>query len=1005
MLEKDTSHLVIVGLFAAATIVILLLSIWQLMALRKNSRLILKNAGEEGGWRNLLNWIRTERWYHESSILSIPGNFLRYTDGSFGAAFWIDAGNTIYADLPRVNQIYEKWAELIGRYSKLGYVVQIRDTKHISTGDDFYRHLQNLNREFVHREARSLYLANAAELNRQFAEAEIKQTKQTLWIRVPTRHASDQHKENWRAYWQVFRENLSVSGFFLAWFKMYELKGNKIIRRISATEQRMRKEAEKIFREFELEAPQDLQRLSEKELRKVVYLGHVESATGVPIFLDAQHDLRPYFGKEKISYGEDIIWHGSVPAAIISMSRPPSRETEVGIMRALNSNPTLCFRHTIISDFMPLSDARAQKKLNAAIKRLERQHKLAEGKGKESKKDPHIENNLKRLIKVKKSLGDPGARPLQARVCILVYGLPVKNNNQRDTAKTYLDAACERVINTIRLMPGADGVRETAEHLRVIYPQMLPGELSARELGYEIEAESRDALALAPLDGDFKGCGDGELWVTSVTGEIFPLTLRRPLGTRAPGAYIVAGGGGGKSFLVGTEILCWLNYFRKGRVIAVDYGRSYAWLAKALNGRVFEFSNARDAEVLTFNSWWYPGLEDGLEPDDRQIELVAREIMRLAGISQTDQRRTTARGFIIRLIKRVYDEFVSQNKIEGMEKHEPTLSAFYRVLTAYDTTREGDVIKSLITEMEYALEQWLGNPWIDAPTAQVLKENSRFTIFELSNLDGFGDELKEVLAFRTAAFVMNTEYNRADGEFSATLKIFDEMHENRRRFPMIADAIDILARRERKSMGSLLLASQNFKDLEYIEGVLTNTAIKIAGKQEHPVTEAEEGKVTDFKALINNMNLNQIAQSELKKIVNVDGEFTEFLVKIETGGGAGVVSKFRHRVSPLLYWILTTDPDEINAKEAVEKLTGEFWTYDEMFDYLARKYPYGLDRNVKFDGTELAAVVERFKQPDQFARVDLSQIPMIAAELEEMAEELVEVERLDAAKPVRQLNS
>lgn len=969
MPEKDITHLVIASVFVVATVVLFVLFLWKARQLRR-AFLDYRTAfgNDENRVKTLVNWLRIERWHHESSILSIPGDYARHTDGSYTAAFRIETGNTIYTDLTKVNGIYEKWAELVGRYAKEGYIVQIRDTKHLANGDKFRKHLQELPTSGVHPEARSLYLANTGELTSRFARAEVKESTQTLWIRVPTKHPADQSKESWRNYWRVFRENFSFSNFLLAWFKVYERKNNRIVRRLKTAEEKCRAEAEKIFRDFQNEAPQRLVRFKQQELKKVVYLAHVENAASVPSFVGHEHDLRPYFGAEKIQYSEDVIWHGNTPVAIVSLNRPPGVYTEVGIMRAINSNPTLRFRHTIVADLMPLDDAAALREINRAMKPLERQRKHAINKNKESAIDPRINSNLERLKTVKGSLGNPGARPVRGRLCVLVYGFPVKDNEAKETVKKYLDECCDQLIKTIRLMPGADGVRETGESLSVLYPRLMVGEMERVNYGYEILGESRDVLALAPIDGDFKGTEDGELWVVSATGELMPLTLYRPLGTQAPGAYIVAGSGGGKSFLVGTEIVCWLNYFAGGRVVVVDYGGSYSWLAKALNGKVYEFNNSRHAEVLSFNSWWYPGLEDGEEPDEKQIELVVREILRLSGIKEHDSRRTLAGGLLKRLVHRVYDEFTSQNRIVGMEKQEPTLSAFYRVLTAYDLTREVESVKNLVAEMTYSLEQWLRNPWIDAPTSPALKASSRFTIFELSSLDQFGDELKEVLAFRVAAFVMNTELNKVDGQFTNTLKIFDEMHENKRRFPMLADAIDVLARRERKSMGSILLASQNFKDLEKIEGVLTNCSVKIAGKQENPVLEAEEGRVTDFKALVNNMNLNDPSMQELKKIVNIEGEFAQFMVKIESGGG-GTTSKFMHRVSPLLYWILSNSPSEINAKKRVEELTGDFWTYDQMFDYLANAHPFGL-KGAKFDDTELVELRSRFEfmtEPDATA--------------------------------------
>jgi hypothetical protein len=531
-------------------------------------------------------------------------------------------------------------------------------------------------------------------------------------------------------------------------------------------------------------------------------------------------------------------------------------------------------------------------------------------------------------------------------------------------------------------MPGADAVRETGVHLPNLYPNLIVGELSAKLNGRELDGECRDMMTLAPFEGHWHGTGKtGETWIENLTGELIPLTFFRPSGTSSPVAYIIAGAGGGKAFFIGKEIRNWLAYFKKSKCIVVDFGGSYEWLARALGGSVFRFTargataakagrrnEAEEDDVLTYNIWWYPGLEEGELPDDAQIELVVREILKLSGTRIDSSEAPVRAGLIRKFVRRVYENTVPRNRPDLKRSYEPRLSDFCGVLENYPSEREPEIQKAW-TDLKLTLQQWRGNRWLDAVTSPVLKENNRFVIYDLDTLKEFPDQVREVLAFRVAAAVLNSELMKVDGNYVHTLKVFDEMHNHARDYPMMIEAIDIAGRQDRKKMGAMLLASHSFKDVRAVRGATTNAAIKIAGQQNSTNLHDDSGEKTDFKALVDDMGLTTLAVEEIKHIRGGGKSFREFLIKIETGG-QGEIGFLRNDSSPLDYWCLTTSPEEVNVRRRVFELVENILGTDQTFNYLATRYPFGLPDGEKFDDSELRTLAERYNKDNFDAEIN-----------------------------------
>ena len=87
-------------------------------------------------------------------------------------------------------------------------------------------------------------------------------------------------------------------------------------------------------------------------------------------------------------------------------------------------------------------------------------------------------------------------------------------------------------------------------------------------------------------------------------------------------------------------------------------------------------------------------------------------------------------------------------------------------------------------------------------------------VYEMKTLENFSDRVRQSLAFRIVARVIQSEGQREpDGTRTKMLLAFDEMWEYTRNYPKIVAAIDRYARTGGKEGVLTLLATQAFKDI------------------------------------------------------------------------------------------------------------------------------------------------------------------------------------------------
>lgn len=97
-------------------------------------------------------------------------------------------------------------------------------------------------------------------------------------------------------------------------------------------------------------------------------------------------------------------------------------------------------------------------------------------------------------------------------------------------------------------------------------------------------------------------------------------------------------------------------------------------------------------------------------PDDVQKELVVGDLKMLARVKDDDK---TAKDIISAVVSQVYENIVSQNG-PGRPLFEPVLSHFDAQLRTYPF--DSEMVRERRETLVLALSNYIGHPWLDAPT-------------------------------------------------------------------------------------------------------------------------------------------------------------------------------------------------------------------------------------------------------------------------------------------------
>jgi len=229
-----------------------------------------------------------------------------------------------------------------------------------------------------------------------------------------------------------------------------------------------------------------------------------------------------------------------------------------------------------------------------------------------------------------------------------------------------------------------------------------------------------------------------------------------------------------------------------------------------------------------------------------------------------------------------------------------------------------------------ALSNYIGHPWLDAPTHPDYEQKSPFDVYELGSLKDFPQDIKQSLAYRIAAHVARSiGRRREDGTRAPTANLFDEMWEIKEEYPFIFKVLQHAGRKGPKENSITILATHAFEDIEDVASLSKTGNVLFIGKQ-----------LGDYSKIVAHAKLSVNGTDAIGHIKTAPGRFSQFVMVIGTGPDQ-VVEIVQHELGPLMLWILTTNADERNARSLVSSYHPE-WSEIQVNSWLAQRYPRGL---------------------------------------------------------------
>lgn len=479
-------------------------------------------------------------------------------------------------------------------------------------------------------------------------------------------------------------------------------------------EQRSYGHANRVWRQIENSSPLTLRRFTRQEIWQAVFFGHCQNASSAPFLPERPgRDLRDYLCGETIEGELSYRMHGEYPVAIVSMFTPPNEFVTADALRGLIGRRDFNSRHTIVTEFLFPEQRKETRRLDRRIKQVKRTFT--------KRGNPEGGAALRSLRSVREEVAGAREALLPTRFYLILYGEPATNFSELQRSVDALDEQCERTVSVIRQIPGANAEREEPEALRALYPSAIVGELNPKLTGRELTEVSNSVVALTPTEDSWPGAARPHTLLATVTGRLVGINLFDRNQIPSPLIHIIAAPRGGKSILMAQFACDILASLRDASINAIDIGETLRRLVTVFGGR---YIRPQPDEVRAINIWSYPELREGEMPDDVQKALVVGDLKMLARVKDDDK---TAEDVISAVVSQVYENIVSQNG-PGRPLFEPVLSHFVAQLRTYPF--DSEMVRERREMLVLALSNYIGHPWLDAPTHPDYEAKSPFDVFE-----------------------------------------------------------------------------------------------------------------------------------------------------------------------------------------------------------------------------------------------------------------------------------
>ena len=854
----------------------------------------------------------------DSSIVGIYKDALRHKDGALTVAYDLEALATMFADDSLIDIRYDDLARMLAFEKPAGTVIQFRYSTIPDPGYALINLISSRAEQGTHILASLLQAANLEFLESSAKLVPYRRSVLTMWVRVPAKKRINSTMSALSDFKHAIREEIKANGLMTALRSLPELYSrtadDAVVRRTFEEEKRNYNHANRVWRQIENSSPLTLRRFTRQEIWEAVFLGHCQNASAIPMLPERPgRDLRDYLCGETIEGELNYLMHGEHPVAIVSMFTPPNEFVTADALRTLIGRRDFNSRHTIVTEYLFPEQRKETKRLDRRVKQVKRTF---------TKRDnPEGAAALRSLRAVRDEVAGARESLLPTRFYALLYGERARNFTELKQSVDTLDEQCEKIVSAIRQVPGANAEREEPEALRALYPSAIAGELSPKLTGRELTEVSNSVVALTPTEDSWYGASRPHTLLSTVTGRLIGIDLFDRNQIPSPLIQIIAAPRGGKSILMAQLACDILASLCDASINAVDIGETLLPLVTVLGGR---YIRPQPDEVRAINIWSYPDLKDGEPPDDIQKALVVGDLKMLARVGDDDK---TAEDIISAVVTQVYENIVSQNG-PGRPLFEPVLSHFIAQLKTYPF--DSAMVRERRETLVLALSNYVGHPWLDAPTHPDYEAKSPFDVFELGSLRDFPRDIKLSLAYRIAAHVARSiGRKRADGTRAPTANLFDEMWEIKEEYPFIFKVLQHAGRKGPKENSITILATHAFEDIEDVASLSKTGNVLFIGKQ-----------LGDYSKIVAHAKLSPNGAEAINHIKTAPGRFSQFVMVIGTGPDQ-VVEVVQHELSPLMLWTLTTNADERNARSRVLAYYPN-WSDMQVHAWLAAHYPRGL---------------------------------------------------------------
>src|SRR6266403_3519376 len=854
----------------------------------------------------------------DASIVGIYKDALRHKDGSLTVAYQVEMPATMFADDELVDIRYDDLSRMLASEKPAGTLVQFR----YSTIPDQGRAISTLinvrSPEGTHTLAGLLQASNLDCAREAAKTLPYRRSVLTLGVRVPPKKRSNSTLSSLADFRSAFVNELRSKGFVTAVRNLPQTYSrtadDAVVRQTLEDEKVSYLYANRIWRQIENSSPLTLCRFTRQEMWEAVFFGHCQNAASVPVLPEQPgRDLRDYLCGETIEGELNYLMHGEYPVAIVSMFTPPNEFVTADALRGLIGRRDFNSRHTIVTEYLFPAQLKETKRLDRRIRQVKRTF---------TKRDnPEGAAALRSLRAVRDEVAGARESLLPTRFYVLLYGERARNFVELKESVEALDEQAEKMVAAIRQIPGANAEREEPEALRALYPSAIVGELSPKLTGRELTEVSNSVVALTPTEDAWPGAARPHTLLSTVTGRLVGIDLFDRNQIPSPLIQIIAAPRGGKSILMAQFACAILASLRDASVNAVDIGETLLPLVTVLGGR---YIRPQPDEVRAINIWSYPELREGEMPDDVQKALVVGDLKMLSRVNDDDK---TAEDVISAVASQVYENIVSQNG-PGRPLFEPTLSHFVAQLRTFPF--DSEMVRVRRETLVLALSNYIGHPWLDAPTHPDYEQKSPFDVFELGSLRDFPHDIKLSLAYRIAAYVARSiGRRRADGTRAPTANLFDEMWEIKEEYPFIFKVLQHAGRKGPKENSITIIATHAFEDIEDVASLSKTGNVMFIGKQ-----------LGDYSKAVAHAKLSPNGAEAIAHLKTAPGRFSQFVMVIGSGPDQ-VVEIVQHELSPLMLWTLTTNADERNARSRVLAYHPN-WSDMQIHGWLAEHYPRGL---------------------------------------------------------------